>query len=73
MLAMVVAPGRPGSASVAELGGPVGEGDVLVDGLAVGICGTDVEIASGAYGTAPPDADLLVLGHESVGRVVDAP
>lgn len=73
MRAMVVQPGRAGSASVAEIDGPVGAGDVLVDGVAVGICGTDVEIADGAYGTAPPGAEFLVLGHESLGRVVTAP
>ena len=73
MRAMVVQPGRAGSAAVAELEGPVGEGDVVVDGLAVGVCGTDREIADGAYGTAPPGAEFLVLGHESLGRVVAAP
>lgn len=73
MRAMVVRPGQPGSAAVAEVDGPVGEGDVLVEGIAVGICGTDVEIADGAYGIAPPGAELLVLGHESLGRVVAAP
>lgn len=73
MRAMVIQPGVAGSASVAELEGPVGEGDVLVDGLAVGICGTDVEIADGAHGTAPPGDEFLVLGHESLGRVVEAP
>ena len=73
MRAMVIQPGVPDSASVAEFEGPVGEGDVLVDGLAVGICGTDVEIAHGASATAPPGADFLVLGHESLGRVVAAP
>ena len=73
MRAMVVAPGRPGSAALAELDGPVGEGDLLVDGLAVGICGTDVEITAGGHGTAPEGGDLLVLGHESLGRVVSAP
>ena len=37
----------------------------------MGICGTDVEIASGDYGWAPPGRDRLVLGHESLGRVLD--
>lgn len=73
MRAMTVVPGRAGSAAVTEIEGPVGDGDVLVEGLAVGICGTDVEIADGHYGTAPDGADRLVLGHESVGRVIDAP
>ena len=40
-----------------------------VDGLYVGVCGTDKEIASGQYGWAPPNKDRLVLGHESLGRV----
>jgi threonine dehydrogenase-like Zn-dependent dehydrogenase len=69
MRAMVIQPGIAGSASIAELEGPVGEGDVLVDGLAVGICGTDVEIADGAHGTAPSGAKFLVLGHESLGQI----
>jgi len=46
---------------------------VLVETLAVGVCGTDLEIISGAYGWAPPGHDRLVLGHESLGRVLDAP
>ena len=73
MKAMTVIPGRAGSAAVTEFDGPVGEGDVLVEGVAVGICGTDVEIAEGRYGTAPAGAERLVLGHESLGRVIDAP
>ena len=47
------------------------EGSVLVEAVAVGVCGTDVEIAEGKYGWAPPGAKRLVLGHESLGRVVD--
>jgi glucose 1-dehydrogenase len=37
----------------------------------VGVCGTDVEIVEGKYGWAPPGTPRLVLGHESLGRVVD--
>lgn len=70
---MAVRPGQPGSAHVATFPGPVGDGEVLVDGLGVGICGTDVEIADGHYGTAPDGDPVLVIGHESVGRVVEAP
>ena len=73
MKAMTVVPGQAGSAAVTEFAEPIGEGEVLVQGLAVGICGTDVEIVSGQYGTPPDGADRLVLGHESVGRVMDAP
>jgi threonine dehydrogenase-like Zn-dependent dehydrogenase len=42
-----------------------------VEAVAVGVCGTDVEIAEGKYGWAPPGKTRLVLGHESLGRVVD--
>jgi threonine dehydrogenase-like Zn-dependent dehydrogenase len=35
------------------------------------VCGTDVEIADGLYGWAPPGRERLILGHESLGRVID--
>jgi threonine dehydrogenase-like Zn-dependent dehydrogenase len=44
---------------------------VLVEGLAVGLCGTDIEIVNAEYGEAPPGSDVLVLGHENLGRVLD--
>ena len=50
-----------------------GDDELLVDGLAVGICGTDREIAAGEYGSAPPGHDRLVIGHESLGRIREAP
>ena len=46
---------------------------MLVDGVALGICGTDAEIVRGDYGEAPAGAERLVLGHESLGRVAEAP
>ena len=46
-------------------------GSVVVEALAAGICGTDAEIADGAYGWAPPGEERLILGHESLGRVID--
>ncbi|MBM0229362.1 MULTISPECIES: glucose 1-dehydrogenase [Micromonospora] len=49
------------------------EGAILVEALAVGVCGTDQEIIAGAYGEAPPGQDRLVLGHESLGRVLEDP
>ena len=72
MRAVTVVPGVAGSLRVEE--GPEpgsGSGSVLVEALAVGVCGTDAEIASGRYGWAPPGRDRLILGHESLGRVVD--
>ena len=47
------------------------QGSVLVEAIAVGVCGTDVEIVHGAYGWAPRGEKRLVLGHESLGRVLD--
>ena len=44
---------------------------MVVEALAVGICGTDAEIAEGGYGWAPPGRNRLILGHESLGRVID--
>jgi threonine dehydrogenase-like Zn-dependent dehydrogenase len=41
--------------------------------LALGVCGTDREIVSGEYGWPPEGRDRLVLGHESLGRVREAP
>jgi threonine dehydrogenase-like Zn-dependent dehydrogenase len=74
MRALVVKPRSKNSAAVADLPEPLpGEGPVLVRWLALGICGTDREIFRGEYGTAPPGEDRLVLGHESLGRVLEAP
>ena len=44
---------------------------VLVETIAAGVCGSDLEIAEGKYGWAPPGKKRLVLGHESLGRVID--
>jgi threonine dehydrogenase-like Zn-dependent dehydrogenase len=74
MRALSVIPRTAGSARVERVAGPAGEdGDVLVRTVAVGICGTDREILRGAYGTAPAQRERLILGHESIGRVVEAP
>jgi len=74
MQALTVQPMTPGSARLDDVPEPpAGDGPVLVETLAVGVCGTDMEIVSGAYGWAPPGHDRLVLGHESLGRVLEAP
>jgi glucose 1-dehydrogenase len=71
---MTVRPGQHGSADVEELPHPDGrDGALLVRGRAVGVCGTDREIADGAYGTPPPGEARLIIGHESIGEVLDAP
>jgi len=72
MRGLIVTPSVPDSARLAEdLPEPdPAEGSVLVEGLAVGVCGTDRDIVAGHYGSAPPGARDLVLGHESLGRVI---
>jgi len=74
MRALTVIPGQSGSLAVEDMPEPdEALGDVLVDGLAVGVCGTDHELAQGDYGWAPDGADRLIIGHESLGRVREAP
>ncbi len=74
MRALTVDPRQPGSLALRDVPDPEpGDGDLMVDALAVGVCGTDREIVLGRYGTAPPGRDRLVLGHESLGRVRWAP
>jgi glucose 1-dehydrogenase len=72
MKAITVEPKKAGSARYEEFPEPdAREGSVLVEAVAVGVCGTDVEIVEGKYGWAPPGKTRLVLGHESLGRVLD--
>jgi threonine dehydrogenase-like Zn-dependent dehydrogenase len=72
MKAITVEPHQPQSARLEDIPEPdVSAGSVLVQAIAVGVCGTDVEIVEGNYGWAPPGHARLVLGHESLGRVID--
>src|ERR687886_115353 len=74
MRALTVIPEKANSLELSDVPEPEAhEGDVLVDVVAVGICGTDAEIMGGEYGEAPPGHDRLVLGHESLGRVREVP
>jgi glucose 1-dehydrogenase len=62
MRALAVVPRKPDSAAIVEMDEPSpGPGELLVDGLALGVCGTDREIVAGEYGWAP------------LGRVREAP
>ncbi len=45
--------------------------EVKVRALEIGICGTDREICTFVYGSPPTGQDYLVLGHESLGEVVE--
>jgi threonine dehydrogenase-like Zn-dependent dehydrogenase len=49
----------------------VRDGSILAEAVVAAVCGTDIEIAEGKYGWAPPGQTRLVLGHEAVGRVID--
>ena len=72
MRAITVEPMKAGSVRLEDVPEPdPHDGAVLVEAIAVGVCGTDVEIADGKYGWAPPGKTRLVLGHESLGRVLD--
>ena len=74
MKAIAVVPGRPETAGLIELPEPpVSDGSVLVRTHSIGICGTDAEIAIDGIGVPPPGSERLVLGHESLGEVMDAP
>ncbi len=72
MKAITVEPNKPETARFEDIPEPDAHGgSVLVEAVAVGVCGTDVEIVEGKYGWAPRGKTRLVLGHESLGRVVD--
>ena len=45
--------------------------EVRLQMLEVGVCGTDREIAAFAYGDPPEGCEYLVIGHESLARVVE--
>ncbi|MGH8915854.1 MAG: alcohol dehydrogenase catalytic domain-containing protein, partial [Acidimicrobiia bacterium] len=71
---MTVRPGRVDSLRLEDMPDPIpGPHDLLVETLAVGICGTDQEVLDGQLGEPPPGSDQLVMGHEALGRVVRAP
>jgi len=70
--AITVEPKKPGTARLEDIPEPdSADGSVLVEAVAVGVCGTDAEMVEGKYGWAPPGKTRLVLGHESLGRVID--
>src|SRR6201985_430793 len=73
MRAITVVPGKPGSVALTDMPEPPGEdGPILVQTQAIGVCGSDLEIINGEYGSAAPGEDRLIIGHESLGRVIQA-
>ena len=76
MKAIAVFPGKPDSAHLADIPEPSlddipGGRGVKVRVIRVGLDGTDKEINAGEYGAAPPGQDVLVIGHEGFGVVVE--
>ena len=68
--ALLVDPGQAGTVRVESVREPQpARGQVLVQTLEVGICGTDRTIAAGHYGRAPAGCRSLILGHEAIGFV----
>lgn len=74
MRAVTILPGVKDSIRLDEIAEPpLSDGTILVRTRALGICGTDHEILQGLYGSAPAGVERLVLGHESLGIVQEAP
>jgi threonine dehydrogenase-like Zn-dependent dehydrogenase len=74
MKALSVRPGDPSSLGIVDVPAPrARDGSILVRTRAIGICGTDLEIINDGYGEPPDGEDRLILGHESLGEVVEAP
>ena len=74
MRAITVVPGRQGSAELTDMPEPPpDDGPILVQTQAIGVCGTDLEIINGDYGWPPPGQERLIIGHESLGQVIEAP
>ncbi|MEV0618139.1 glucose 1-dehydrogenase [Nonomuraea sp. NPDC050404] len=74
MRALTFVPGVKGTLEVEEVPDPKpGQGELLVQGLALGVCGTDRELERAEYGWPPPGRDRMVIGHESLGRVLEVP
>src|SRR5262245_44379711 len=72
MKAITVEPLKPHSAELEDVPEPDSrDGSMLVEAIAGGVCATDVEIVEGKFGWAAPARARLVIGHESLGRVVD--
>lgn len=71
MRALTISAAGPG---IAELAEPVPSGrDLVVDGLLLGVCGTDRSLVARGPDRLPSGQDFLILGHESLGRVRAAP
>jgi glucose 1-dehydrogenase len=72
MRAVAVVPGKKEVRLVSQPAPAVSSpSDVKLRILEVGVCGTDREICAFEYGTPPAGSEHLVIGHESLGEVVE--
>jgi glucose 1-dehydrogenase len=70
--ALVVHPPTPGVV-LADVPVPaLPAGGVRVGVIECGVCGTDHDIVEGKYGRSPTGSPFLILGHENLGRVLEA-
>ncbi len=70
MKAIALTPRVADSARLMDVPEPEMNNDqVLVRMVRAGICGTDMEMNSGAFGDAPPGFEYLILGHENFGQI----
>ena len=74
MLALATIPGQPDSGALIDAERPRRDADeIRARTLAVGVCGTDREILNGEYGIARPGEQRLIIGHECLAEVLEAP
>ena len=67
-------PRQPGTAELSDVDEfEPGPGELLVEVMRLGVCGTDREIVEGIHGELPEGRDRLILGHELLGRVLESP
>ncbi len=67
-------PGEPSTLRLDEVPDPrPGLDELLIEVLLAGVCGTDHDILDGVLGYPASGRDRLILGHEAVGRVIEAP
>ena len=60
MRAATVVPGKPEQAGVSDLPEPDPRpGELLVEGLLVGVCATDHDVTSESHGALPPGRDRI--------------
>jgi threonine dehydrogenase-like Zn-dependent dehydrogenase len=73
MQVITVMPGTVDSVALEDRPEPHSVGSLLVEAIALGICGIDMDILAGSHGAPPKGRSRMVLGHESLGKVLKCP